>query len=689
MNRHSASEFAVDRTPAIGPGSEREIPPSLAALPAGTRLAEYELLSVIGHGKSGVVYRAMDHGLQRHLAIKEYLPDALAKRMPGMEVCPRSERHAESFARGLESFVGEARLLARFDHAALVRAYRCWEANSTAYLAVPCYQGVTLGVARQAMGSPPDEPWLRGLLLPLLDALEVLHAAACYPRDLSPQNILLQPDGRPVLLDLGATRQLIGERTCSLTDLLDPAFAPVEQYTETAGSGPGPWTSLYALAALAYYCLTGREPVASTVRALDDKMQPLFEAVDRLGRRFPGLDYSVAFVSTIERALRVRAQERPRSVAEFRRGLLGGGEPGQSTRSPPAVDDPEPRVASSQWPPELDEGEPIPSVPASFDGGDVDGATAQSPEPALPEAGNQAEPKFQGAFAGELSPPFDPSLGPAPEQSIGEAQAAAGWETLGALARELDDFGKSQPPEDDAHPYDDREGPRPTGDAKLRGRGRALFMAGATVALVAVGAAGWMMWSGYRSHPKVLLYPVMPATQSARPPAAPLSLEPPSVIAPEPRATLPDESPATIANEPPSSKPPAATVAIQPEPPVASPPVPAVPIEPGTTAESAAPVPGPASTVPHPPPPDTAAPDAAPAQESPPAEFPAVAEEAPSPPPRPALVAREPDNPRVLCGPRTQFALYRCMKVECEQPKYHDHPECVYLRATDEVKAIP
>lgn len=93
---------------------------------------------------------------------------------------------------------------------------------------------------------------------------------------------------------------------------------------------------------------------------------------------------------------------------------------------------------------------------------------------------------------------------------------------------------------------------------------------------------------------------------------------------------------------------------------------------------------GPAAPLPE----EAAAETEAPADDSAPGA-PTAAEQAPTPPPPAKLVEREPDNPRVLCGPRTHFALYRCMKEACERPKYYEHRECKYLRVTDEVRALP
>ncbi len=175
------------------------------ALPVGTRLAEFEILGLIGEGGFGIVYLAWDTQLRRNVALKEYMPASLASRHGHSEVTVRSERHEEAFVAGLKSFVNEARMLAQFDHPALVKVHRFWEANSTAYMVMPYYEGTTLKDALRQMPAPPSEALLLNLLGPLVDALGALHRAQCFHRDISPDNIIILKDsGRPVLLDLGA-----------------------------------------------------------------------------------------------------------------------------------------------------------------------------------------------------------------------------------------------------------------------------------------------------------------------------------------------------------------------------------------------------------------------------------------------------------------------------------------------------
>ena len=219
------------------------------ALVPGTRLDEFEIVRVLGAGGFGIVYLALDHELERQVAIKEYLPSALAGRSGGAAVAMRSAAAAETFALGLESFFNEARLLACFDHPSLVKVHRCLKAHGTAYMVMQFYPGITLKQARRGMVAAPDGAWLRAFVEPLLDVLELLHAEGVFHRDIAPDNILMLPDGRPVLLDFGSARRIVGDATQSLTAVLKPNFAPIEQYADVTGMRQGPWTDLYALGA--------------------------------------------------------------------------------------------------------------------------------------------------------------------------------------------------------------------------------------------------------------------------------------------------------------------------------------------------------------------------------------------------------------------------------------------------------
>lgn len=323
-----------DRTralPQTGPpalAAAEPAPAAANALPPGTRLDEFELLGVIGVGGFGIVYLAYDHSLERKVAIKEYMPAGLAARTGTTEVRVSSARHADAFAAGMRSFINEARLLASFDHPALLKVYRFWEANGSAYMAMPYLQGQTLTQALRAMGHPPDERWLLALLAPLLEALETLHCARCFHRDIAPDNIMMLPDGHPLLLDFGAARRAIAGMVQNFTVILKPGYAPVEQYGETPAMRQGPWTDIYALAAVVHFAILGRPPLPAVARMVNDTQVPLASSAAGL--------YSARFLAAIDRALAVRPADRPQSIAELRALLRLPAATPQSPQSPPS-----------------------------------------------------------------------------------------------------------------------------------------------------------------------------------------------------------------------------------------------------------------------------------------------------------------------------------------------------------------
>ena len=289
-------------------------------LPVGTRLDEFEIIGLVGEGGFGIVYLALDHSLERRVALKEYMPSALASRGFGMQVSVKSQRHAETFETGLRSFVNEAKLLAHFDHDALVKVHRFWEANGTAYMVMPYYQGKTLKQTLRDLQERPSEQWLKSILLPLLDALELMHGRQCFHRDIAPDNVLILPDGRPVLLDFGAARRVIGDMTQALTVILKPGFAPIEQYADAPEMKQGPWTDVYALAALIYYAISGKAPAPAVARMMSDTITP--------ARQLGQGAYSAPFLQAIDDALVVQPQHRTASMTLFRQALGIG--PGSS-----------------------------------------------------------------------------------------------------------------------------------------------------------------------------------------------------------------------------------------------------------------------------------------------------------------------------------------------------------------------
>ena len=289
-----------------------DLSPHAHALAPGTQIRDYTIVSVIGTGGFSIVYKAIDNSLDRAVAIKEYFPGSFALRDVEGSVHPHS-RDTLTFAKGIESFLNEGKLLAAFDHPALVRVYRCWEERGTAYLAMRLYEGTTLRDAVNAGDWRTDEATLRALLLPMCNALDVLHAAKCYHRDVAPDNIMLVAGSHegsrlaPVLLDFGAARKAI-ESTQVFTAILKPGYAPIEQY----GDGElkqGPWTDIYALAGVVHFMLAGNAPPTAISRMIRDSMpRPRDAFVGRLPEQW---------LDAIEAALAVKPEARPQSISEF------------------------------------------------------------------------------------------------------------------------------------------------------------------------------------------------------------------------------------------------------------------------------------------------------------------------------------------------------------------------------------
>lgn len=290
------------------------------ALPVGTMVGEFELQGLLGVGGFGMVYRGYDHSLHRAVAIKEYMPSALVGRASGLQVSARSNADTQSYLSGLASFMAEARLLAQFDHPSLVKVYRVWEENNTAYMAMPLYSGITLKQARQMMSGPPPETWLRAILWSVLEALKVLHAAGALHRDVSPDNIFLQDVGPPVLLDLGAARMAVIDNSQKHTAILKVNYAPIEQYADAQDMKEGPWTDLYALAAVIHGCLCNEPPLPANFRVVRDRMPSIVAVVKTVETHF-GQSYSHAFVRAINHALAIQPSKRTKDADAFAREL--------------------------------------------------------------------------------------------------------------------------------------------------------------------------------------------------------------------------------------------------------------------------------------------------------------------------------------------------------------------------------
>lgn len=266
----------------------------------------YSVGKVLGApGGFGITYLAWDNRLETKVAIKEYLPRHLASRSSSIEVRPHTETDAADFRFGLEQFLNEAKTLARMKHPNIIRILTYFEENGTAYLVMDYLEGENLGEYLARVGQLTSTDGIQ-LILPIVDALSHIHAQGFIHRDVKPSNIYLTKDGQTILLDFGAARQALQEKSQSLTSILTPGYAPWEQYHRKGNQGP--WTDIYACAAVIYQMITAQLPLDSQERLVEDLLVP----PNKLNPSIPG---SVS--SAILHALSLNPPDRPQTAALF------------------------------------------------------------------------------------------------------------------------------------------------------------------------------------------------------------------------------------------------------------------------------------------------------------------------------------------------------------------------------------
>ncbi len=278
-------------------------------LPIGTRIGSFELRSVLGLGQYGYGYRVWDTETEVEYVVKEYLPPALARREGASAIVPRRPEDAEAFAQGRRAFLVEGQMLAQVRHESLVHVYGSWEENGSAYMAMDPVPGRDLRATMQARGRAPREASLRGLLNELLGAVDALHRAGVEHRDIGLSSIVIGPDHRAVLMDLGSPRRLAIVRGASGDAGPREGFAPVEMYDSGRSLPRGPWTDLYALGAVMYCLMTGKPPPPAPQRAGDSKAADL-RWTARLRRH-----YALEWLALVQWLLAPQPQDRPQDVS--------------------------------------------------------------------------------------------------------------------------------------------------------------------------------------------------------------------------------------------------------------------------------------------------------------------------------------------------------------------------------------
>ena len=283
------------------------------ALQPGSILnGKYMVGRILGQGGFGITYIGWDIALEKKVAIKEYYPSGQVSRTPGASTLSWYTSESAALARqtGLEMFLKEARKMSKVDDVfGIVRVRDLFQENQTAYIVMDYVEGETLKARLQKTG-PMAWDQAKGIFQPAIRAMEQVHKAGLIHRDLSPDNLMLTPDGQVKILDLGAAKDLSINSGASSMQVAKSGFSPFEQYSQRGGSGP--WTDVYAMAATIYYTLTGVLPPAAIDRVEEDTMD--WSLVSTL----PGRTREA-----LRAAMAVSAKKRTQSMEELERGLFG------------------------------------------------------------------------------------------------------------------------------------------------------------------------------------------------------------------------------------------------------------------------------------------------------------------------------------------------------------------------------
>ncbi len=254
---------------------ESEYAPVLHQLPMKTILgAKYLVGKVIGEGGFGITYIGYDLNLDLRVAIKEFYPTGFATRenTKTNTVTPFVGDKADFFSSGREKFIHEARRLARFRNLPGIVAVNDFiMENGTAYIVMEFIDGVTFKQYLAEKGGKLPSEQVFELMYPVMDSLGKMHHEGIMHRDISPDNIMISKDGRMRLIDFGAARDFIDKNNKSLSILLKPGYAPIEQYSSKGAQGP--WTDLYAMCATMYRAITGVVPDDASDRVYEDEVK--------------------------------------------------------------------------------------------------------------------------------------------------------------------------------------------------------------------------------------------------------------------------------------------------------------------------------------------------------------------------------------------------------------------------------
>ena len=283
-------------------------------LAPGTKLlrGQYTIVRYLNSGGFGITYLAKD-SLDRNVVIKECFPSSFCRRSKTV-VAARSRAHTAELRSVVQLFVREARNLAKIVHPNIVAVHQVFEDNFTAYMAIDFIDGLDLQEVIEGKGPQPTAQEIVVITEKLLAAVGFIHDHDMLHRDISPDNVLIDKNREPILIDFGAARDEASQKNRAMSALrvVKDGYSPQEFYI--AGSEQGPWSDLYALGATLYHLISGNAPTNGQARlaALAEGRPDPYLALDG---RFPG--YPTGFLKAIDKAMNTLPGQRVQSAREW------------------------------------------------------------------------------------------------------------------------------------------------------------------------------------------------------------------------------------------------------------------------------------------------------------------------------------------------------------------------------------
>lgn len=296
--------------------------PKIEGLEPGAKLlrGQYEILRFLSNGGFGITYLARD-SLERDVVIKECYPGALCRRN-GDAVEPINPDHKEDLRAIIDLFIQEARNHARLVHPNIVDVHQVFEDNDTAYIAMDLIRGCDLLDYSENPENDAGPDFIVQVTEKMLSAVSFIHQSGMLHRDISPDNILIDQNGDPVLIDFGAAREQAANQSAALLTLrvIKDGYSPHEFYVRGADQGPS--SDLYVLAATLYHAISGERPIDGQTRlnafnnGQDDPYTPLAGQYS---------DYPDGFLEAIDKAMEVHATDRLQTALDWLRMFRGPG----------------------------------------------------------------------------------------------------------------------------------------------------------------------------------------------------------------------------------------------------------------------------------------------------------------------------------------------------------------------------